>query len=259
MLGVGFDIAGLALRQGRETSAPPAPSAWSPESLAPEAWYDSSDLSTLYHDAAMTQPVSGDGDPVGAWRDKSGNGHHLLQSTASARPLYRTDGVRHWIEYDGGSASLGAAQLPFATQVTLGLAFEALSFPASYPMILSNGTFATDGSGRQPLIYLDANARQVVKGWWADRLMSVSLAQEVTASGPLTVMSSVDGSLASLSVDETMVPATNLTMTHDPGGSFALGLAGFHGRIFGCVICNASVSETEQAQLSAHLDALGQG
>lgn len=65
------------------------------------AWYDPSDLNTLFQDAAGTIPVTADGDPVGLRLDKSGNGNHGSQTTAAARPLYRTDGTLHWFEYDG--------------------------------------------------------------------------------------------------------------------------------------------------------------
>jgi hypothetical protein len=65
------------------------------------AWYDPSDLSTLFQDAAGTTPVTADGDPVGLMLDKSGNGNHASQSVAASRPVYRTDGVLHWLEGDG--------------------------------------------------------------------------------------------------------------------------------------------------------------
>jgi len=65
------------------------------------AWYDPSDLTTLYQDSAGTTPVAADGDPVGLMLDKSGNGNHASQSTSASRPIYRTDGALHWLESDG--------------------------------------------------------------------------------------------------------------------------------------------------------------
>lgn len=70
------------------------------------AWYDPSDLSTLYQDSAGTTTVTADGDPVGRMEDKSGNGNHATQSTSAARPVYRTDGTLHWLEFDGVDDSL---------------------------------------------------------------------------------------------------------------------------------------------------------
>lgn len=64
-------------------------------------WYDPSDLSTLFQDDAGTTPVISDGDPVGLMLDKSGNGNHASQSVSAYRPIYRTDGVFHWLEFDG--------------------------------------------------------------------------------------------------------------------------------------------------------------
>ncbi|WP_172332551.1 hypothetical protein [Mangrovicoccus sp. HB161399] len=65
------------------------------------AEYDPSDLSTLWQDSAGTIPVTADGDPVGRMDDKSGNGNHLLQATAAARPVYHTSGGLHWLSSDG--------------------------------------------------------------------------------------------------------------------------------------------------------------
>ncbi len=65
------------------------------------AWYDPSDLSTLFQDANGTIPVTTDGDPVGLMLDKSGNDNHVTQTVSAARPTYRTDGVLHWLASDG--------------------------------------------------------------------------------------------------------------------------------------------------------------
>lgn len=63
------------------------------------AWYDPSDLTTLFQDAAMAVPVTAADDPVGAMLDKSGNGRHVT-AVATERPLYKTSGGLHWIETD---------------------------------------------------------------------------------------------------------------------------------------------------------------
>ena len=79
---------------------------FSPASLTPAIWYDASDLGTLYQDVAGSTPVSSDGQPVALIRDKSGNGRHLTQATASACPLFRTAAALRWLEFDGSKRAL---------------------------------------------------------------------------------------------------------------------------------------------------------
>jgi hypothetical protein len=60
---------------------------FSPLSISDLAlWLDASDVYTLFRDAAATTPATDASDPVGAWRDKSGNNRHATQSTAGSRP-----------------------------------------------------------------------------------------------------------------------------------------------------------------------------
>jgi len=54
------------------------------------AWFDPSDLSTLFQDSAGTTPVTASGQPVGLMLDNSGNGNHAVQAIAAARPIYQT-------------------------------------------------------------------------------------------------------------------------------------------------------------------------
>ncbi len=82
-------------------------SRFSPRTVAGLQLWLSADAGT-YQDAARTTPAVANTDPVGAWADQSGQGHHLSQSTAGFRPLLeltqqngkpsvRTDGVDDYL------------------------------------------------------------------------------------------------------------------------------------------------------------------
>jgi len=70
-------------------------------SSEPGAWYDPSDLTTLFQDSAGTTPVTAAGQPVGKMLDKSGRGNHATQSTAGSRPIYQTSGGKSYLVFDG--------------------------------------------------------------------------------------------------------------------------------------------------------------
>ena len=55
----------------------------------PGAWYDPSDMSTLFQDEAGTTPVTAVEQPVGRILDKSGRGNHATQATTTKRPKLR--------------------------------------------------------------------------------------------------------------------------------------------------------------------------
>ena len=50
-------------------------------------FYDPSDLSTMYQNAAGTTPVTAVGQRVGLMKDKSERGNHAYQTTSVARPI----------------------------------------------------------------------------------------------------------------------------------------------------------------------------
>ena len=73
------------------------------------AWYDPSDLTTLFQDTAGTTPVTTAGQTVARMDDKSGNGNHATQPTAAARPTYQTDGTYRWLSFDGVDDTMGTS------------------------------------------------------------------------------------------------------------------------------------------------------
>lgn len=70
-------------------------------------WYDVSDMSTLFQDAAGTTPVTAVEQPVGLMLDKSGRGNHALQATTTKRPVLS---ARYNLIISTGGLGLNAIQ-----------------------------------------------------------------------------------------------------------------------------------------------------
>jgi hypothetical protein len=105
--GFGFFVARSARRRG-----------FNPASLfaggQQGAWYDPSDLGSMFQDNAGTVAAAV-GAPVGRIADKSGRGHHAVQSTQAARPILRQDPAgRLYLEFDGVDDRLTATGMSLA-------------------------------------------------------------------------------------------------------------------------------------------------
>lgn len=78
------------------------------------AWYDPSDLSTMYQDAAGRIPVTGVGQPVGLILDKSGRGNHATQSTTASRPTLQQESGKYYLSFDGVDDFLVTGNINFS-------------------------------------------------------------------------------------------------------------------------------------------------
>ena len=84
----------------------------------PGAWYDPSDMSTLFQDSAGSTPVTAVEQPVGRMLDKSGRGNHATQATTTKRPVYsrrvnmltKTDAISINSPWDVGLAGITIRQ-----------------------------------------------------------------------------------------------------------------------------------------------------
>lgn len=91
-------------------------SGFNPLALSPLLWLDASDASTLYTDSGLTTLVAADGDPVGGWKDKSGNTRHATQASGTNKPAYKTaikNGLSV-VRFDGVNDSLATATFGLA-------------------------------------------------------------------------------------------------------------------------------------------------
>lgn len=118
---------------------------------------------SLYQDSAATVPVTADGDPVGWMRDQSGNGNHATQSTSADRPIYRTDGTLHWLEFDGLSHSLSRDfGFSFTTPNVVSLSYRysgAIPAPSTAKIIYDG-----HGADRHALVARDGDLSAYISG-----------------------------------------------------------------------------------------------
>lgn len=117
-------------------------SSWTPADLSPGAlaWYDPSDLASLFQDTAGTVPVTASGQSVARMNDKSGNGYHLLQATAGNQPSLQQAGGLSWLAGDG-TADYMTATIPNYSGSTATVAAAVLGTTNNFlGMIVSGST-----------------------------------------------------------------------------------------------------------------------
>jgi len=113
------------------------------------AWYDPSDLSSLFQDSAGTTPVTAVSQPVGLMKDKSGRGNHASQATTTARPLLQQDsGGRYYLQFDGTDDSLATGNINFTGTDKVGVfaGLRKLS-DASIGIVAELSTSSTSSNG----------------------------------------------------------------------------------------------------------------
>lgn len=123
-----------------------------PGYLSPYGWWDFSDVSTLFN-ATSGGSTPSDGSGIARIEDKSGNGRHLTQATAAARPT-RTNGAQNGLAagtFDGGDSiahdtASAWAFLHDGTQYIIAAAVRTGSSSnpdAAYVICATNNAFST--------------------------------------------------------------------------------------------------------------------
>jgi hypothetical protein len=87
------------------------------------AWYDPSDLSTMWTDNGITQAVVGD--LIYRIDDKSGNGNHAVQATVGLRPMLKLD---YWgtpyLHFNGVDDVITCSNASLGTDATYAVASD---------------------------------------------------------------------------------------------------------------------------------------
>ena len=223
-----------------------------PGTMDPFAWYDPSDLTTLFQTNDTSTPVTADGQTVGRISDKSGNGHHLTQSTAGARPTYnKTSGGLSWLEFDGIDDFVARATPTLSQPWEAVSGIRQLAWTSSC-VIFGRGSALTDAgflfqSGSSPSLALyDGNGDiNVINGGAAIDADVVAIERHNGAGSRLGFDAGtyISGDSGNGSVD-------GLSIGAKEDGTVA---ANF--RFYGRLVFDRLLTDTEIAQLRAYLAA----
>lgn len=119
-------------------------------------WYNLDSLSRLYQDSAMTTPVTGGDDPVGAWVDQIVAADEVAQAVTAAKPTYRASVAalnnRPALQFDGGDSLQGAFSAAITQPDTVYAVIQRISGSSTY-------FFDSDGIDRQVLFSTATNYR----------------------------------------------------------------------------------------------------
>ena len=227
------------------------PDAWTPSLLFAQgeqgAWYDPSDLTTLFQDAAGTTPVTAAGQVVGRILDKSGRGNHATQTGAtSLMPIYRMDANgRAYLDFDGVDDGLQTSTITPGVDALLVVAGIRKNSDAATAMLVefSPSTSANNGAfqvrapnGAAPNYYF--GSRGTVE---AASVSGVAFAAPVTSVLSGTARISTDSNI--LRVNGTRVGTTAADQGTGNYGAHALnigrrggGLVPWNGRLYGLIV-----------------------
>lgn len=181
------------------------------------AWFDPSDLSTMFQDSAGTTPVTAVDQPVGRILDKSGRNNHASQATAAQRPMLRrsANGL-YYLQFDGVDDVLIGTVAGSTLPVT---ASQSVAFDASGIAVNSYGACGNDGG-----IGLGRNSsNQTILRWGTGAALGTLVTNTSPPTGTACVLTATSNG-TSLSAQRDNGTVSTTTSTNPAGiGAFAIG------------------------------------
>ena len=236
------------------------------------AWFDTSAPSALWQDTAATLPAAPDA-PVARIDDLSGNGHHMIQASAAARPVLRATASGSALEFDGANHLMQAMSPPsdwaWAHQqggVTIGVAAEVSHRTDTLEFLIGtmSGSSSTEtgvvlNSDNRDIIDNPRNARVMIGRGIAGQVAAFFAVHSAVTTKVWTYVTDASG--VRLTGQDFAVQSgwMNLpTAAGDPSLTLFLGGAGGNrllGRIHAAVIVDRELGAGEEARLRGWLAA----
>ena len=253
---------GLALGFRRRVARVPAINPATLFSGASGAWYDPSDLTTVWQDSGRTTPAVV-GDPVGCIDDKSGAGLHMTQATAAARPTLRQDaGGFYYLERDGSDDYMHSA-----ASVALALGFT-IAYGGQHAVGSGSSNVAFATVALNSTNYLAVGFRQDVADGRAMARADSTGGALVAAQGTNGVLGGINAAViatlrtttATVSVNADADSSIALSGTYGPVAACRVRLGLQTGvatnvatRCYGLIVVNRELTDLEKVGVSAYL------
>lgn len=178
-----------------------------------QLWLDANDPATLFQDAAKTT-AAGDGDVVGAWADKSGQGNDATQATTSKKTSYHT-GILNGkpvVRFDGTDDRL--TKIPWnggnVTQpVSIFIAFQLIALAAAEGILVDG-----DDTTRRNMVFKNTPANN----YWAYNAGSSVASTEAADTSTHIISAIFNGASSVLRIDGVQIAAG------DPGAQITGGI-----------------------------------
>ena len=236
------------------------------DSGQPGVWYDISDMSTLFQDAAGTIPVTATGQPVGLVLDKSGRGNHATQTTSTARPVLGQDGNgKRCLVFDGVDDWLStAAPVDLSSPSALSVFASVRQTSDSTGIILESGSNAWAITSNPGTWFMSSRTGANPDGRESGAGGTSRLAAAiVTAATPVTLARSMLASIPGGYVTARAAGYSDITTSGSMGlGGFAarklfVGMRNgtglqFSGNLYGVVVTGKIVEGAELAMLDGY-------
>jgi len=232
------------------------------------AWYDPSDLSTLFQDSAGTTPVTASGQPVGKMLDKSGNGNHATQATSAKRPTYTEGSGLSWLAFDGVDDAMAVADVSGMRQsiMTFFIGVGQLSLSTrddQLPLWTRDDWFASGNSQEfSTNNYVFGNSASAFQVF--GRTPAAPLSQgSMTANTKVIVSARSDGNNINSRINGVAQTTAALTLGTNDTSGFTLGASSGDGvyvhftqmNMYGLIVRGSTSSAAEIASTEAYLAA----
>ena len=229
---------------------------WYPTELTNTlVWLDASDTNTLWADTNGTVPATAG---VARWDDKSGNGNHQLQATASAQPMTGSRNINgvNALDFDGADDTMQEASNAFGSVISNTTAFVVSWFDDSVGTILALDANFSFGFRYSNRLVTSVNGSINWNDWvewyypYATNLVGrASLLVPTYSVRENEYKNYVDGELSTFKSSPSPVKSANGTVATTSGIKFGL----FNGVLGEAVIINGTVTTEERQLIEGYL------